>query len=50
MVGVAKHRLNKKSKSWFTPRTALLLEKYALTEEEVVDLYDIFSRSDFKVF
>ncbi|CAN0017553.1 unnamed protein product [Ascophyllum nodosum] len=48
MVGVAKHRLNKKSKSWFTPRTALLLEKYALTEEEVVDLYDIFSRSDFK--
>lgn len=44
---MAKYRLRKSN--WFTPRTALLLEKYALTEEELVGLHAIFSETDFKV-
>lgn len=46
-LDVTKYRL-KRSK-WFTPRTALMLEKYALTEEELVSIQRIFSRTDFKV-
>lgn len=46
-LDVAKYRLRKSG--WFTPRTALLLEKYALSEEELVALHAIFSETDFKV-
>lgn len=46
-LDVAKYRLRKSN--WFTSRTALLLEKYALTEEELVAIHVIFSATDFKV-
>eukprot|EP00752_Nemacystus_decipiens_P014289 g12709.t1 len=45
-LDVAKYRLRKSN--WFTSRTALLLEKYALTEEELVAIHAIFSETDFK--
>lgn len=47
VLDVAKYRLRKSS--WFTPRTATLMEKYALSEEDVVALHAIFGRTDFKV-
>ena len=46
-MDVAKYRLRKID--WFTPRTAVLMEKYALTEETVVSLHDVFSQTDYKV-
>eukprot|EP00903_Cladosiphon_okamuranus_P006370 g6237.t1 len=45
-LDVAKYRLRKSN--WFTSRTAMLLEKYALTEEELVAIHAIFSETDFK--
>lgn len=46
-LDVTKYRLRRTN--WFTPRTAVLVEKYALTEEEVTALLSIFSVTDFKV-
>lgn len=47
MLDEAKYRLQRNT--WSTGRTALLMEKYALTEENVVDLHHIFKSTDFKV-
>eukprot|EP00904_Undaria_pinnatifida_P007646 jgi/Undpi1/4010/HiC_scaffold_16.g07378.m1 len=46
LLDVAKYRLRKID--WFTARTAVLLEKYVLTEENVVALHDIFNQTDYK--
>lgn len=46
-LDVTKYRL--RQSKWFTHRTAWLMEKYALSEEELVSIQRIFSRTDFKV-
>lgn len=47
VLDVAKYRLRKSN--WFTSRTASLLEKYALTEDDVLAIRRIFDHTDFKV-
>ncbi|CAM9373052.1 unnamed protein product [Pylaiella littoralis] len=45
-LDLAKYSLRKSN--WFSSRTALLLEKYALTKEQLVELHAIFSETDYK--